>query len=155
MNDPPAPPMGDTRNGVLLDQKMNDPPAPPTGVSLHFLTHFLDDNRLRRPLHKLGKPNANIEVCTIDQLRDLSKTIRLLSDHLPDQEFATYNNETIKRDAWVKQLKSVPVTTTHILECVLKQQITAFKLNNPTHQGTSFCELILRKHDQVLTVQNN
>ena len=119
---------------------------PPTGVSLHFLTNFLDDNRLRRPLHKLGKPNANIEVSTIDQLRELSHTLRLFSDHVPNQEFATYNNETIKRDAWVKQLKTVPTTTTHILECVVKQQMTTFKQNNPTHQGTSFCDLVLHKH---------
>jgi tetratricopeptide (TPR) repeat protein len=125
---------------------MNPSPEPtkPLGVSLHYLKRFLDDKRLRRPLHKLGRPNANIETMKVPSLRALSKILRLFSNQLPNQEFSMYENESIKRDAWVKSLKSVPTTSTHILECIIRQQIHTFKQNHPGNESKySFVDLIL------------
>ena len=80
--------------------------TPPIGVSLHFLQRILEDKRLRRPVHKLGRPTAKIETMKVPPLQSLAKSLRLHSD-LPVNEFDLYNDLTIKREALIKHLKLI------------------------------------------------
>ena len=118
--------------------------TPPIGVSLHFLQRILEDKRLRRPVHKLGRPTAKIETMKVPPLQSLAKSLRLHSD-LPVNEFDLYNDLTIKREALIKHLKRVPSTTTHIFECLIKRNLQAlYEQNSEMRNRGSFAELVLK-----------
>jgi tetratricopeptide (TPR) repeat protein len=112
---------------LLQRIEMIGDPRPLLGVSLDFLHQLCEDNRLGRPIHKLGRPTAALASMKAPSLRALSRTLRVHSDLPAPEEFAMYNNETLSRDALVKALKRVPSTSTHIVTCIVRPEIKRLK----------------------------
>ena len=120
------------------------------GVTLQFLQNLLQDNRLRRPVHKLGAPTTSLETAKLPQLQLLARNLRVHSDLSPIAEFARYEDANIERKTWVdqKNLKRVPSTSTHVFECVVKKNLASFHRHEQQHYHDtnlgSFAELIIQ-----------
>ena len=104
-----------------LDRRFEQ--RPPLGVSLAFLKQLVKDDRLRRPMHKLGRPSAAITSMKSPQLRKLCHALRVHSDLSPEDEFSIYDDDSIPRDKLIKSLKRVPSTCTHIVTCIIRPEI--------------------------------